>query len=135
MPHFSIIIVSHNKPQLVRQAVQGVLDQTHGNWEAVLVDSGVLLNQGFFSYLSDSRVRIIASGETPEMGRTTNMASWCFNQVLNSGQVTGELIMYLCDDDLIYPEAFETYWNFYVQNDRVPQAMYASQHIGLVQRD
>src|ERR1022692_191901 len=60
------------------------------------------------------------------------MASWCFNRLLNSGQVTGELVMYLNDDDLLYPEAFETYWNFYQQHDRVPQAMYASQDIGLV---
>ena len=43
--------------------------------------------------------------------------------------------MYLCDDDLLYPEAFETYWNFYQQNNRVPQAMYASQDIGLVDPD
>jgi spore maturation protein CgeD len=131
-PHVSLIVVSHNKPKYVRQAIQGVLDQTHRDWEAVVIDSGVLLNQGFFEYLKDPRIRIIASGETPEISRTKNMASWCYNQCLNSGKVNGELIMYLCDDDLIYPETFETFWNFYVENDRVPQAMYASQEIGLV---
>ena len=43
--------------------------------------------------------------------------------------------MYLNDDDLLYPEAFETYWSFYQQHDREPQAMYASQDIGLVDPD
>src|SRR5262249_28485489 len=54
------------------------------------------------------------------------------NQWLNSGKISGELIMYLCDDDLLYPEAFKTYWDFYVQQNRAPGAMYASQDIGLV---
>ena len=96
------------------------------------MDSGVLLNQGFFDYLKDPRLKVIPSGETPELARTKNMASWCFNHLLTRASFTGELIMYLNDDDLLYPEAFETYWNFYQQHDRAPQAMYASQDIGLV---
>ncbi len=135
MPDFSVIVLSHNKPRFAKQAVQTLLDQTHGNWEAVLMDSGVLLNQGFFEYLKDPRIKIVATGETPDMPKTKNMAGWCFNQWLNSGQVKGELIMYLCDDDLLYPEAFETLWKFYVENDRAPQGMYASQDIGLVTPD
>jgi spore maturation protein CgeD len=132
MADFSLILVSHNKPNFVREAVQSVVTQTFQNWECILIDSGVLLKQDFFKDISDPRIRVIASGETPEEARTRNMASWCFNRLLTGGEVRGELIMYLCDDDLLYPEAFETYWNFYVQHDREPQAMYASQDIGLV---
>jgi hypothetical protein len=135
MADLSILIVSHNKPRFAKAAVQTVLDQTFTDWQGILMDSGVLLNQGFFDCLKDPRLKIIPSGETPELARTRNMASWCFNRLLNSGQVTGELIMYLNDDDLLYPEAFETYWNFYRQHDRAPQAMYASQDIGLVGPD
>jgi spore maturation protein CgeD len=135
MPDLSIVIVSHNKPRFAKAAVQTVLDQTHTNWQGILMDSGVLLNQGFFDYVKDPRLKVVPSGETPELARTKNMASWCFNRLLNSGQLTGELIMYLNDDDLLYPEAFESYWNFYRQHDRVPQAMYASQDIGLVDPD
>jgi spore maturation protein CgeD len=135
MTDLSILITSHNKPRFAKAAVQTVLDQTHANWQGILMDSGILLNQGFFDYLKDPRLKIVPSGETPDMARTRNMAGWCFNRLLNSGQVTGELIMYLNDDDLLYPEAFETYWNFYQQHDRVPQAMYASQDIGLVGPD
>jgi len=135
MADLSILIVSHNKPRFAKAAVQTVLDQTFPNWQGILMDSGVLLNQGFFDYLEDPRLKVIPSGETPELARTRNMASWCFNQMLNSGQVAGELIMYLNDDDLLYPKAFETYWNFYQQHERAPQAMYASQDIGLVDPD
>lgn len=135
MAHFSIIIVSHNKPDCVKEAVQSVLDQTHQDWEAVLIDSGVLLKQGFFNYLTDKRIRVEASGETPGMGKSINMASRCFNQALNSGRLQGELVMYLCDDDLLYKNAFETFWKFYTEHNREPQAMYASQHVGLVGAD
>jgi spore maturation protein CgeD len=135
MPGISIIILSHNKPQFVKDAVQSVLDQTHGDWEAFLIDSGVLFKQGFFDYLKDPRIHVLPSGETPDMPKRMNMASWCINEMLNSGRVKGELIMYLCDDDLLYKEAFETFWNYYVEQKREPQAMYASQDIGLVDRE
>ncbi len=132
MADLSVIIVSHNKPRFAKEAVQSVLDQTHRNWQGILIDSGILLNQGYFDYLNDPRLKVIPSGETPELARTRLMACWCFNRVLNSGQLTGELVLYLSDDDLYYPEAFATYWDFYLQHNREPQAMYASQDIGLV---
>ncbi len=135
MPGVSIIIISHAKPLFVKDAINGVLSQTYRDWEGVVVDSGVLLNQGFFADFKDARLEIVPSGETPDLPKTKNMASWCFNRWLNSGQVAGELIIYLCDDDLLYPEAFQTYWDYYIQHDRAPQAMYASQDIGLVGPD
>jgi spore maturation protein CgeD len=127
MPGISLILTSHDKPSLVKIAIQSVLDQTYQDWEVVLVDSGVLLNQGFFKYISDPRIKIIPSNETPEITRTHNMASWCCNRIINSGRLKGELIMYLCDDDLLYPEAFQTFWDYYLAHQRKPQAMYSSQ--------
>jgi spore maturation protein CgeD len=135
MPGISVIIVSHNKPKFVKEAVQSVLDQTYQDWEAVLMDSGVLLKQGFFDYLTDPRIRVVPTGETPELARKVNMASWCFNEALNSGKLTGDLILYLCDDDVFYKEAFEIFWKYYTAHNREPQAMYASQDIGLIDRE
>jgi spore maturation protein CgeD len=132
MAKVSIIIVSHNKPSFVKDAIQSVLGQTLTDWEGVVMDSGMLLDSGFFRDVNDSRLRVMASGETPELARNRNMASWCFNKWLNSNSVSGELILYLCDDDLLYPEAFESFWNFYLSRNREPQAMYSSQDIGLV---
>jgi hypothetical protein len=132
MADLSVIITSHNKPRFAKEAVQSLLDQTYLDWQGILVDSGILLNQGFFDYLHDPRLKVIPSGETPELARTKNMASWCFNRVINSGELKGELVVYLNDDDLFYPEAFATYWSYYQQHNREPQAMYASQDIGLV---
>ena len=135
MADVSVIIISHNKPRFAKEAVQSVLEQTHYNWQGILMDSGVLLNQGYFDYLRDARLKVVPSGETRDMARTKSMVGWCFNRILNSGGLTGELVMYLCDDDLLYPEAFQTYWDFYTKHGREPQAMYASQDIGLVDQN
>jgi hypothetical protein len=132
MADLSVIVTSHNKPRYAKEAIQSLLDQTHRNWQGILMDSGVLLNQGFFDYLKDPRLKVMPTGETPELARSKNMCAWCFNRILNSGELSGELIMYLNDDDLLYPEAFATYWNFYQQHNREPQAMFASQDVGLV---
>jgi spore maturation protein CgeD len=132
MPDISVIIISHNKPVFVKEAVQSVLDQTHQNWEAVLMDSGVLYEKKFFDYLSDPRIKVMPSGETREQAASLLMTSWCFNRLLNSGTLRGELILYLCDDDIFYPEAFATFWNYYVEHNREPDAMYSSQDIGVV---
>jgi len=135
MPDLSVIIVSHNKPILVKEAVQSVLDQTHPNWEAVLVDSGVLHRQGFFDYLTDPRITVMPSGETREFARSVLITSWCFNNVLNSGRLRGQLVLYLCDDDLFYPDAFAVFWDYYHTRQQEPQAMYSSQDIGVLGRD
>src|SRR6185295_7307944 len=122
MPGISLIILSHNKPTYVKEAVQSVLSQTYTDWEVVLVDSGVLLKQGFFDYLKDPRITVIASEETPEIVKNKTISCWCLNRVLNSGRLKGELFMYLCDDDLLYPAAFTTFLDYYTANRREPQA-------------
>ena len=127
MPAISVIICSHNKPQYVMQAIQSVIDQTMTDWNAILVDSGVLLDSGFFSQIKDSRIEIVRSNEPKDL---PNAASWVFNRVLDSGKISGELVMYLCDDDVFYPNAFESIWDFYNKNGK-PDAFYGHEHYGL----
>lgn len=127
MSDFSVIIISHNKPVFIKEAVQCLLDQTHGNWDALLIDSGVLYHQGFFGFVKDDRIRVIPSNETKELVKRVNITAWCFNYALNSCTLPGELLLYLCDDDYYLPNAFQTFWDYYLRYDRKPQAMYSSE--------
>jgi hypothetical protein len=133
-PPMSILIVSHNKPTLLPEAVESVLNQTLTNWQAILIDSGVLHDRGYFAqfaWANDSRLRIVRSTETPELRRRKAMAPWCFNECFRRGWVQGELVMYLCDDDLLYPNAFAAFVDaFHRESDTL--AMYASQDIAWV---
>ncbi len=130
----SILCVCHNKPDLVQEAIQSVIDQSYPNWEAIVVDSGVLCDTGYydqFAWRRDKRVKLVRSDETEEIRRTKAMAPWCFNECFRKGLVSGDLVMYLCDDDVLYPNAFATFVSYSRQNPHA-QAMYASQDIGVI---
>jgi glycosyltransferase involved in cell wall biosynthesis len=128
------ICVCHNKPDVTHEAINSLLGQTFRDWEALVVDSGVLYDAGYydrFAWRADPRVKLIRSHETDETRRTRAMAPWCFNECFRRGLVRGELVMYLCDDDVLYPRAFETFVAYCRQNPGA-RAMYASQDVGVI---
>jgi glycosyltransferase involved in cell wall biosynthesis len=59
------------------------------------------------------------------------MAPWCFNECLRKGLVRGDLVMYLCDDDILYPCAFEAFVCYCRRNPEA-RAMYASQDVAVI---
>ncbi len=133
-PSLTILIVSHNKPELLPEAVASVLGQTHENWQGILIDSGVLHDRGYFArfpWVRDPRLCVVRSPETPALRRHKAMAPWCFNECLRRGWVQGELVMYLCDDDILYPNAFATFVEAF-QKQPAAMAMYAAQDIGWI---
>jgi hypothetical protein len=100
----------------------------------LVVDSGILYDQGYyesFSWSTDERLTFIRSTETDETRRTKAMAPWCFNECFRNGMVKGEIVMYLCDDDILYPNAFQTFAS-YAESRPDAEAMYASQDIGVI---
>ncbi|HTU90640.1 MAG TPA: glycosyltransferase [Gemmataceae bacterium] len=128
MPFLSCILLSHNKADHVGEAIDSLLAQTFPDWEAVIFDSGVLYDQGFFSTLpamKDPRFRLIRSWETEELRKSKTIASWCFNECFRQKLLNGQYVVYLCDDDLYYPNAFQTFYD-HTQTYPEARAMYAS---------
>jgi len=137
VPPITVLIVSHNKPRLLPEAVESVLNQTTPDWQGILIDSGDLYDQGYFArfpWANDARLQIVRSSETPELRRRKAMAPWCFNECFRRGWVHGELVMYLCDDDILYPNAFATFIDAFQKNPGA-MVMYASQDIGWLSAD
>lgn len=130
----SCICVCHNKPEVIPEAIGSILNQTFPAWEAIVVDSGVLYDAGYydkFGWRADRRVKLVRSRETAETRRTRAMAPWCFNECFRRGLVKGDLVTYLCDDDVLYPRAFETFVSYCRRNPEA-RAMYASQDVGVI---
>ncbi|HTU20965.1 MAG TPA: glycosyltransferase family A protein [Gemmataceae bacterium] len=128
MPFFSCILLSHDKAAHVGEAIDSLLAQTFRDWEAVVMDSGVLHDRGFFSSLpamKDPRIRLVRSWETEETRKTKTIASWCFNECFRKKLLGGQYVTYLCDDDLFYPNAFQAFHD-YAQAHPDAKAMYAS---------
>jgi glycosyltransferase involved in cell wall biosynthesis len=128
MPFFSCILLSHDKSAHVGEAIDSLVAQTFGDWEAVVFDSGVLYDRGFFSTLpamKDPRIRLVRSWETEEIRQTKTIASWCFNECFRKKLLNGRFITYLCDDDLFYPNAFQAFHDYAAAHPDA-MALYAS---------
>jgi glycosyltransferase involved in cell wall biosynthesis len=128
MPFLSCILLSHDKAAQVGEAIDSLLAQTFTDWEAVVFDSGVLHDRGFFATLpamTDPRIRLVRSWETEEIRRSKTIASWCFNECFRQKLLNGQYVTYLCDDDLYYPNAFQAFAD-YAGAHPDATAMYAS---------
>ncbi len=128
MPFFSCIVLSHDKEDRVAEAIDSLLGQSFPDWEAVVFDSGVLCDRGYFAALpamQDPRVRLVRSWETEEIRKTRTVASWCFNECFRKKLLRGRYVTYLCDDDLLYPGALQAFHDF-AQAHPETQAMYGS---------
>ena len=44
----SCICVCHNKPAFAHEAIRSIVNQSYPSWEAVIVDSGVLYDAGYY---------------------------------------------------------------------------------------
>ena len=131
----SCLFVSHNKPEWCKEALSSVLAQSYSRWECLVVDSGELFDADYFEPVkSESRFKLIRSTETKELRRSKAMAPWCFNECFRHGLVNGELVVYLCDDDLYYVDAFKTFVEYASANPHA-LAMYASQDLAVIHED
>jgi hypothetical protein len=115
MPFFSCIVLSHDKEDRVAEAIDSLRAQTFADWEALVFDSGVLYDRGFFATLpamKDRRFRLVRSWETEEIRKSKTVASWCFNECFRKKLLRGRYVLYLCDDDLLYPGALEGFHDY-----------------------
>jgi glycosyltransferase involved in cell wall biosynthesis len=97
----STIIPVHNRPLLLRQAVESVLAQTYRPIEIIIVDDGstddtphsiAALAGGYPSIVQELRIANGGPGAAREAGRVV---------------ASGEFIQYLDSDDLLLPRKFE----------------------------
>jgi glycosyltransferase involved in cell wall biosynthesis len=103
---FSIIILSHEKPKLVRQALDTAQSQSFPPGEILVMDSGALLKEIPHGHV-DTITRIQHTAETPEIRATKLMPCWVLNQAIP--HLAGEWIVCLCDDDLLLPSYLESF--------------------------
>lgn len=105
-PLFTVVLTSHEKPALVRQAIESVLAQTWTDFELMIVDSGPLL-ASLAKYLDQfpsayTRLRLRCTMETEDIKRAKHIVSWVYNRFVPLAR--GRYITYLCDDDLYLPD-------------------------------
>lgn len=103
-PSVSVIIPVYNRSQLVRRAIQSVLNQSYENFELIIVDDGSTDDLVIsLSDIDDSRLRLISH----EMRKGAAAAR-------NTGilQASAQYIAFLDSDDYWLPRKLERQLNF-----------------------
>jgi CDP-6-deoxy-D-xylo-4-hexulose-3-dehydrase len=116
-PKISCILISFNKPYYLPEAIESVLNQTYQDFEIVLIDGGSTekgMKEVLQKYSSHPKIRLFYTGETEKDRKEKAMLSVSAN--LGIKKAKGELITYLCDDDIYLPKRFEKMVAFFEEN-------------------
>ena len=114
----SVMLTSYNRPKMVREAIESVLNQTYPNWELFLLDdnSNKETQDVLASYCEGRpNVKIYQSGVSEE--ERFKRPGYVVN--INAGLrlIDGEFVCYLTDDDYLLPNAFELLTTYMNQHD------------------
>ncbi|WP_308633966.1 glycosyltransferase family 2 protein [Paenibacillus silvisoli] len=116
----SCILTSYNRPVMISDAISSVLNQSYPHWELFIVDDHS--NQETQDVLHafacmDARIHIIQSGVSEADRRKTTRYATCINMAIP--RLTGDLVTYLTDDDIYYPERFEKMVEVFEANEHI----------------
>lgn len=96
----SVLIATHNRPQLLLEALESVTAQTMDNWEIVLVDDGSSPPVDAASLQSRFGNRIAVYRHDTPRGSAASR-----NTAIRNAH--GDLLAFLDDDDLLHPRFLE----------------------------
>lgn len=111
------ILTSYNRPVGVQEAIASVQAQTYPNWELIIVDDNSdPLTQTILKDIArkDQRCKLIQSGVKDEDRFKTTRYATCINMAIP--YITGDLVTYLTDDDIYYPQRFERMVDLFKNN-------------------
>lgn len=106
-PLVSVIVPTYNRPDMLRETIQSVLNQTFTNFEIVVVNDAGQDVQEITNSFNDHRIRYIAHETNKGLAAARNTGIRA---------AKGKYIAYLDDDDIYYPEHLEVLVNYLENN-------------------
>lgn len=100
----SVVMTTYNRGHMIEKSIESLLTQTYKNIEIIIVDNGS----------TDNTPQILNGYRTPEYKDIVRVFRLEENRRFAGGanygldQINGEWFTILDDDDIAYPEAFET---------------------------
>ena len=114
---FSVVIPTHNRLDLLKDAIETVRRQDHGDWELVVFDNASTDDiAGHVARLSDKRIRYARSSEFLPVTDSWNSAIEL---------ATGDYVVFLGDDDGLAPRYFSRIETL-IREFRSPEVLYCS---------
>jgi len=100
----NVLILSYNRPKMLRQAIESVLDQQYGDLDIYIVDDGSDFDVwGLIKEFEDSRLLL---AQAPKISVEERVKVSRLGRNLNSVIETldnDDVVFYLCDDDIMAP--------------------------------
>lgn len=118
MPVISIVIPAHNAASTLTETLRSVLNQTHKEWECLIIENGS----------SDNTLKIANSlADMDSRIRVLQSAPAGVSRARNSGieQATGDYFLFLDADDLLEPNALAMHLATRAQCTRQPCVSYS----------
>lgn len=119
----SCILTSYNRPQFLRQALKSIEQQSHRNYELILMDES---DPAILDAVKVSREfsfpvgKIHVSKVSPEERAQGHRLATTINRALS--WASGDLVCYLADDDYFYSDWFEQAVKFFQEKPTVQNA-------------
>ncbi len=111
----SCLLTSFNRPNLVRQALRSVADQSHRDFELLVLDDSTIMDvRNLVDRYSFPSVRVFQFKVSNAERRQTNRLGVNLNYGLE--RASGDLVVYLCDDDFFCPDWFAAADTFFTEN-------------------
>lgn len=103
-PHFSVVIITYKRPQLLRRAVESVLTQTYCDWELIVSDDEREPGESwrFLEGIAKTDARIRITRNPSAAGQVNNI-----NHAMSMAR--GRWIKPLYDDDALKPHCLEVF--------------------------
>jgi glycosyltransferase involved in cell wall biosynthesis len=97
----TVVTATHNRPDVLREAIDSVRSQTYTDWEQIIVSDGRddRVTRLVEEY-GDPRIRAYYTYRLPVMGN--------YQRNCALKHATGEFVLYLDDDNVIYPHCLDT---------------------------
>ena len=122
-PLVSVIIPTRDRPQMLQEAVQSVLDQTYCNLEVIVINDA-----------GEDVTRILEDFRDPRIVHHRNEENRGLAGARNAGiaMAHGDYICYLDDDDIFYPCHVEVLLDALEENRAL--AAYTDSHLAVMER-
>ncbi len=102
MQKVSVIIPTHNRPDLLNKAINSICKQYYSNWEIIIIDdaSTIAIDENkLHQYHHCSKIRVV---------RNTIAQGIAKVRYQGAQEATGDYIIQLDDDDLLAPETLQS---------------------------
>ena len=124
MKKISVVIPTHNRPDLLNQAINSICNQTYNDWEIIVIDDA--------SNSAIDEIELRQKHNSSTIKVLNNEVAQGIAKVRYQGakEATGDYIIQLDDDDLLAPEALQTCINFLNKNPHIPIAFIGVEGFG-----